>query len=47
MSLQNSLWLLALTLKEILVFWSLEAATKYNNKPLKRGKKDSEELKDS
>lgn len=31
--------------RKILVFWSLEAA-KYNE-PLKRGKKDSEELKDS
>lgn len=31
--------------RTILVFWSLEAATKYN-KPLKRVKKDSEELKD-
>lgn len=31
--------------RKILVFWSLEAATKYN-KSLKRVKKDSEELKD-
>lgn len=33
--------------EKILVFWSPEAVTKYNNKPLKRGGKDSEELKDS
>ena len=33
----------------ISVFWSLEAATKYNKKPLKKkgGGEDSEELKDS
>lgn len=32
---------------KILVFWSLEAVTKYNNKPYKGGVGYSEELKDS